>query len=107
MGELSWGRRYLMCPPHHFGVLYEIGPEFGAVPAWFDDEDPCTADADCDDGLACSVDVCLDGECATDVDVARSERVPLARQEAADPSAEEGRLNLLRWHPGIRLGGEV
>ena len=26
MGELSWGRRYLMCPPHHFGVLYEINP---------------------------------------------------------------------------------
>lgn len=24
--ELSWGRRYLMCPPHHFGVLYEINP---------------------------------------------------------------------------------
>ena len=26
MGELAWGRRYLMCPPHHFGVLYEINP---------------------------------------------------------------------------------
>ena len=26
MRELSWGRRYLMCPPHHFGVLYEINP---------------------------------------------------------------------------------
>ena len=26
MGQLSWGRRYLMCPPHHFGVLYEINP---------------------------------------------------------------------------------
>jgi N-dimethylarginine dimethylaminohydrolase len=26
MSELSWGRRYLMCPPHHFGVLYEINP---------------------------------------------------------------------------------
>jgi N-dimethylarginine dimethylaminohydrolase len=26
MAELSWGRRYLMCPPHHFGVLYEINP---------------------------------------------------------------------------------
>ena len=26
MTELSWGRRYLMCPPHHFGVLYEINP---------------------------------------------------------------------------------
>ncbi|HEY8524502.1 MAG TPA: arginine deiminase-related protein [Acidimicrobiales bacterium] len=25
-GGLSWGRRYLMCPPHHFGVLYEINP---------------------------------------------------------------------------------
>lgn len=24
MIELSWGRRYLMCPPEHFGVLYEI-----------------------------------------------------------------------------------
>lgn len=24
--ELSWGRRYLMCPPRHFGVLYEINP---------------------------------------------------------------------------------
>jgi N-dimethylarginine dimethylaminohydrolase len=22
--ELGWGRRYLMCPPEHFGVLYEI-----------------------------------------------------------------------------------
>lgn len=26
MAELSWGRTYLMCPPHHFGVLYEINP---------------------------------------------------------------------------------
>ena len=26
MTELSWGRRYLMCPPRHFGVLYEINP---------------------------------------------------------------------------------
>jgi N-dimethylarginine dimethylaminohydrolase len=26
MAELAWGRRYLMCPPHHFGVLYEINP---------------------------------------------------------------------------------
>ncbi len=26
MAQLSWGRRYLMCPPHHFGVLYEINP---------------------------------------------------------------------------------
>jgi N-dimethylarginine dimethylaminohydrolase len=26
MTELAWGRRYLMCPPHHFGVLYEINP---------------------------------------------------------------------------------
>jgi N-dimethylarginine dimethylaminohydrolase len=26
MSELPWGRRYLMCPPHHFGVLYEINP---------------------------------------------------------------------------------
>ncbi|MCU1460779.1 MAG: Amidinotransferase [Acidimicrobiales bacterium] len=23
---LTWGRRYLMCPPEHFGVLYEINP---------------------------------------------------------------------------------
>ncbi|MDD9368825.1 MAG: arginine deiminase-related protein [Acidimicrobiales bacterium] len=23
---LAWGRRYLMCPPRHFGVLYEINP---------------------------------------------------------------------------------
>ena len=23
---LSWGRSYLMCPPDHFGVLYEINP---------------------------------------------------------------------------------
>ncbi|MBA2280806.1 MAG: arginine deiminase-related protein [Actinomycetota bacterium] len=23
---LPWGRRYLMCPPTHFGVLYEINP---------------------------------------------------------------------------------
>ena len=26
MAELAWGRRYLMCPPEHFGVLYEINP---------------------------------------------------------------------------------
>jgi N-dimethylarginine dimethylaminohydrolase len=26
MTELSWGRRYLMCPPRHFVVLYEINP---------------------------------------------------------------------------------
>ena len=26
MSELPWGRRYLVCPPHHFGVLYEINP---------------------------------------------------------------------------------
>ena len=26
MTALDWGRRYLMCPPHHFGVLYEINP---------------------------------------------------------------------------------
>jgi N-dimethylarginine dimethylaminohydrolase len=25
-GGLEWGRRYLMCPPRHFGVLYEINP---------------------------------------------------------------------------------
>ncbi|HEY3941758.1 MAG TPA: hypothetical protein VGL60_04680 [Acidimicrobiales bacterium] len=24
--ELDWGRRYLMCPPQFFGVLYEINP---------------------------------------------------------------------------------
>jgi len=23
---LPWGRQYLMCPPQHFGVLYEINP---------------------------------------------------------------------------------
>lgn len=23
---LAWGRRFLMCPPAHFGVLYEINP---------------------------------------------------------------------------------
>jgi N-dimethylarginine dimethylaminohydrolase len=23
---LGWGRRFLMCPPQHFGVLYEINP---------------------------------------------------------------------------------
>ncbi|MGV3759859.1 MAG: dimethylarginine dimethylaminohydrolase family protein [Actinomycetota bacterium] len=26
MAELSWGRRFLLCPPEHFGVLYEINP---------------------------------------------------------------------------------
>ena len=26
MTALSWGRRFLMCPPVHFGVLYEINP---------------------------------------------------------------------------------
>jgi N-dimethylarginine dimethylaminohydrolase len=25
-GSLTWGRRFLMCPPEHFGVLYEINP---------------------------------------------------------------------------------
>lgn len=25
-GPLPWGRRFLMCPPLHFGVLYEINP---------------------------------------------------------------------------------
>lgn len=24
MSPLAWGRRFLMCPPEHFGVLYEI-----------------------------------------------------------------------------------
>ncbi len=35
--HLTWGRRYLMCPAQHFGVLYEINPwmhrEVGADPA--------------------------------------------------------------------------
>jgi N-dimethylarginine dimethylaminohydrolase len=26
VAELAWGRRYLLCPPQHFGVLYEINP---------------------------------------------------------------------------------
>lgn len=26
VAALDWGRRYLMCPPSHFGVLYEINP---------------------------------------------------------------------------------
>jgi N-dimethylarginine dimethylaminohydrolase len=26
MTRLPWGSRYLMCPPSHFGVLYEINP---------------------------------------------------------------------------------
>jgi N-dimethylarginine dimethylaminohydrolase len=26
MTALPWGRRYLMCPPSHYGVLYEINP---------------------------------------------------------------------------------
>lgn len=26
MSSLSWGAKYLMCPPTHFGVLYEINP---------------------------------------------------------------------------------
>jgi N-dimethylarginine dimethylaminohydrolase len=26
MNGLDWGRRYLLCPPQHFGVLYEINP---------------------------------------------------------------------------------
>lgn len=25
-GDLAWGRRFLCCPPAHFGVLYEINP---------------------------------------------------------------------------------
>ena len=25
-GALTWGRRYVMCPPEHFDVLYEINP---------------------------------------------------------------------------------
>ncbi len=27
--ELAWGRRYLLCPPAHFAVLYEINPWMG------------------------------------------------------------------------------
>jgi N-dimethylarginine dimethylaminohydrolase len=26
MTPLDWGRRFLVCPPEHFGVLYEINP---------------------------------------------------------------------------------
>jgi N-dimethylarginine dimethylaminohydrolase len=26
VAPLPWGRRFLMCPPDHFGVLYEINP---------------------------------------------------------------------------------
>lgn len=26
MTQLAWGRRYLMCPARHYGVLYEINP---------------------------------------------------------------------------------
>ncbi|HSS09904.1 MAG TPA: arginine deiminase-related protein [Acidimicrobiales bacterium] len=26
MSRLDWGRRFLMCPPDYFGVLYEINP---------------------------------------------------------------------------------
>lgn len=26
MAELDWGRRFLMCPPTYFGVIYEINP---------------------------------------------------------------------------------
>ena len=26
MSELDWGRKFLMCAPEHFGVLYEINP---------------------------------------------------------------------------------
>jgi N-dimethylarginine dimethylaminohydrolase len=36
-GDLNWGRRILMCPPRHFGVLYEINP-------WMSSE--VTVDAD-------------------------------------------------------------
>ena len=24
--HLTWGKRYMMCPAQHFGVLYEINP---------------------------------------------------------------------------------
>ena len=38
MTPLTWGRRYLMCPPEHYGVLYEINPwmhrEIVADPEW-------------------------------------------------------------------------
>ena len=37
MAELTWGRSYLMCPPHHFGVLYEINP-------WMHEEVPVEHD---------------------------------------------------------------
>jgi N-dimethylarginine dimethylaminohydrolase len=36
-GELSWGRRFLMCPPTHFGVLYEIN-------SWMSAEVPVDVD---------------------------------------------------------------
>src|SRR5579864_5609466 len=26
LGALTWGQSYLMCPPDHFGVFYEINP---------------------------------------------------------------------------------
>jgi N-dimethylarginine dimethylaminohydrolase len=26
VSALAWGRRFLMCPPEHFGILYEINP---------------------------------------------------------------------------------
>src|SRR4051794_23900736 len=37
MAELRWGRRFLMCPPEHFGVLYEINP-------WMNSEVPVDRD---------------------------------------------------------------
>ena len=37
MSGLSWGRRFLMCPPDHFGVLYRINPWMhGEVPVDLD-----------------------------------------------------------------------
>ena len=30
MDQLDWGRHYLMCPPDHFGVLYQINPWMSA-----------------------------------------------------------------------------
>ena len=38
MTALDWGRRYLLCPPRHFGVLYEINP-------WMHREVPVDVDA--------------------------------------------------------------
>ncbi len=37
MSGLAWGRRFLVCPPEHFSVLYEINP-------WMHKEVPIDAD---------------------------------------------------------------